>query len=176
MIHDTTLPPANLFASESDKIVPLASGRHLRLALQRYLVPSSIFALTADISDCAMQSALQSRLLSGPALTWYQRMRHYEYEIASIIDSDIKQYGECVLPRFLSDRHMAMYSPRARHILPSARLACGISAWVSTHFVDESGQNVRIYDFNQVRYAQWLDQHAFDHDATALDFWLAKQA
>lgn len=176
MIHDCVLPPAHVFAGDSDRLIPLTTGRHLRLALQRYLVPTSAFALTADISHSEMQSALESRLLSGAALRWYQRMRRYEHEIATTIDSDIKQYGESVLPRFLSDRHMAMYSPRAWEILPSARLACGIGAWVSSNFADGSQQSVKIFDFNQVRYTQWLDQNAFDHDASALDFWLAKQA
>ncbi len=176
MIQDTVLPAARLFAQADNGIVPLAAGRHLRLALKRYLVPTNTFALSANISEHEMQHALESRRLTGPALEWYQRMRHYEHEVTVNIDANIKLYGEATRPRFLSDRHMAIYSPNDWAILPSARIACGISAWVSTHFVDDSGEKVKIHDFNQVRYTQWLDQHALDHDDSALEFWLAKQA
>ena len=173
MIHDTVLPPAQLFAGENGSIIPLVTGRDLRLVLKRYRVPTSIFALLAEMSEAAVESALYSRNLSrGPAHDWYCRMRRFEHRIASTIAADIQQYGQSILPRFLSDRHMAMYSPDDWAILPSARVAAGVSAWVSSHFVDDDGSRVKIYDFNMVRYAQWLEEHDIDHDDAALDFWL----
>jgi|GEM_PF-3955148 len=175
MINDTLLPPAQLFADESGNIAPLVTGRDLRLVLKRYRVPTSIFALLADIPEAALESVLYSRTLSkGPAYNWYCRMRRFEHRIACTIASDVRQYGQSILPRFLSDRHMAMYSPEDWAILPSARVAAGVSAWVSSHFVDDDGGRVKIYDFNMVRYAQWLEEHDIDHDDTALDFWLTQ--
>lgn len=175
MIQDKVLPPAQLFADSNSSVVPLVTGRDLRLVLKRYRVPTSIFALVADISDAALESALYSRSLNKvPAYDWYRRMRRFEHRIACTIAADIRQYGQSILPRFLSDRHMAMFSPDDWAILPSARVAAGISAWVSSHFVDDDGSQVKIYDFNMVRYAQWLEEHDIDHDNSALDFWLTQ--
>lgn len=177
MINDTVLAPAALFSRDSNStVVPLVTGRDIRLALKRYRVPASIFAQLAQLDDAQREQVLYARLLtSGPAHDWYCRMRRFEYRIAHAIDADIKQFGQAILPRFLSDRHMAMYSPDDWALLPSARMAAGISAWVSSHFVDDNGHRVKIYDFNLVSYAQWLEEHDLDHDATALDFWLTQQ-
>lgn len=175
MINDTVLPAARLFADDNGSVIPLVTGRDLRLVLKRYRVPAAIFALLADLSDAALETALYSRSLNkGPAFNWYCRMRRFEHRIATTIEADIRQYGQAILPRFLSDRHMAMYSPDDWAVLPSARVAAGISAWVSSHFVDDDGARVKIYDFNMVRYAQWLEEHDLDHDDTALDFWLTQ--
>lgn len=177
MINDTVLAPAALFSQEDHStVIPLVTGRDIRFALKRYRVPASILAQVAQLSDAQVEQALYARNLStGPAYQWYCRMRRFEYRIACTIDADIKQHGQAILPRFLSDRHMAMYSPDDWALLPSARMAAGISAWVSSHFVDDNGQRVKIYDFNLVSYAQWLEEHDLDHDATALDFWLTQQ-
>ncbi len=153
----------------------MVSGRDLRLVLKRYRVPTATFALIINIPETALATALYARSLSrGPAYDWYCSMRRFEYRIASAIAADIAQYGQAILPRFLSDRHMAMYSPDDWAILPSARVAAGVSAWVSSHFVDDDGSRVKIYDFNMVRYAQWLDENDIDHDEAALEFWLTQ--
>lgn len=175
MINDTVLPAAQLFADKNSSVIPLVTGRDLRLVLKRYRVPTAIFALVADMSEAALESALYCRSLNkGPAFNWYCRMRRFEHRIACAIAADIQQYGQSILPRFLSDRHMAMYSPDDSAMLPSARIAAGISAWVSSHFVDDDGSQVKIYDFNMVRYAQWLEEHDIDHDDATLDFWLTQ--
>ena len=175
MIQDTLLPPADLFASGSNQVIPLTTGRDLRLVLKRYGVPASVLAMIANLSDIEMEQALYQRRLSGTALAWYQSMRRYEHWLATTIHTDIRQYGESVLPRFLSDRHMAMYSPEAWAILPSARIASGICDWVSTHIECAEDCHVKIYDFNQLRYDRWLDENALRHDSDVLDFWFAKQ-
>ncbi len=175
MVKDKILAPAELFAGKHSSVVPLVSGRDLRLALKRYRVPTHFFALIIDVSDNTLDGALFSRHLTrGPAYDWYCRMRRFEHRIACTIAEDIAQYGQSILPRFLSDRHMAMYSPEDWSVLPSARIAAGVSAWVSSHFVGDDGSQVKIHDFNMVRYAQWLDELAIDHDNTALEFWLAR--
>lgn len=175
MIRDTLLPPAHLFDRDDPRVVPLTPGRDLRRVLKRYRLPVGTLALIMDIPEAALHQALLARHLKGLALEWYVRMRRYEHRVATVIAEDIKQHGEAVLPRFLSDRHMAMYSAQDWALLPSARVACGVAAWVSRHFESEAGERVKIHDFNQPSYAQWLEEHALDHDAVALDFWLARQ-
>lgn len=175
MIRDSLLPSAALFATDSDQIVPLTTGRDLRFALKRYGIPDSVLALIANLSDPEMEQALYQRRLTGIALVWYQRMRRYEHWLSKTIDEDLRQFGECVLPRFLSDRHMAMYAPEAWAILPSARIASGICEWVSSHTEGADNCRVKIYDFNQLRYDRWLEENELHHGADVLDFWFAKQ-
>ncbi len=175
MIEDNLLPAAELFSLESPQVVPLTTGRDLRLALKRYRIPASVLAMIANLSDRELEQAFGQRRLSGTALVWYQCMRRYEHWLTETIQEDIRQYGESVLPRFLSDRHMAMYSPETWAILPSARIASGIASWVSEHIDGADNCRVKIYDFNQPRYDRWLDEHALRHDSDVLDFWFAKQ-
>ncbi len=175
MIRDNLLPAAELYALESDRVIPLTTGRDLRLALKRYRIPASSLAMIANLSDRELEQALGQRKLSGTTLVWYQCMRRYEHWLTETIQADLRQPGECVLPRFLSDRHMAMYSPEAWAILPSARIASGICSWVSEHIKVTDNDRVKIYDFNKLRYDRWLDENSLRHDSDVLDFWFAKQ-
>ena len=175
MIRDNLLPAAELYSLESDQVIPLTTGRDLRLALKRYRIPASVMAMIANLSDWELEHALGQRRLSGTMLVWYQCMRRYEHSLTETIQADMRQYGESVLPRFLSDRHMAMYSPEAWAILPSARIASGIRCWVSEHIEGADNCRVKIYDFNKLSYDRWLDEHSLRHDSDVLDFWCAKQ-
>lgn len=175
MIRDNLLPAAELYSLESDQVIPLTTGRDLRLALKRYRIPASVMAMIANLSDWELKQALGQRRLSGTMLVWYQCMRRYEHSLTETIQADMRQYGESVLPRFLSDRHMAMYAPEAWAILPSARIASSICDWVSEHIEGTDNCGVKIYDFNQLRYDRWLEEHALRHDSDVLDFWFAKQ-
>ncbi|MBB3046640.1 hypothetical protein FHR99_000876 [Litorivivens lipolytica] len=148
----------------------------MRLALSRYRVPPSVLALIANLSPLEMEQALNQRRLTGTTLHWYQRMRHYEHTLGQTIDDNLRRFGKFVLPRYLSDRHMAMYAPDSWAILPSARIASGVSKWVCSQLDGADRCRIKTYDFNQLHYDHWLEENQLDHGADVLDFWSADKS